>query len=122
MVSESFVRQYLADEEPIDKHLLVFGRKSYEIIGVVGDTRWTVVRSPEPMMYFPHYSGNQSDATLEVRSAREVTSFALPIQRIVQQLDAELAVSDVLTMGQIIGRSTLDASFDATLLLAFAAL
>jgi putative ABC transport system permease protein len=40
----------------------------------------------------------------------------------VQQLDPELAVSDVLTMDQLIGKSTVDASFDATLLLAFAVL
>jgi ABC-type antimicrobial peptide transport system permease subunit len=47
---------------------------------------------------------------------------ALPIQQVVQQLDAELPVSDILTMDQIIGKSTLDTSFDATLLLAFAVL
>ena len=52
--------------------------------------------------------------------SRDVTSLAIPIQRIVQGLDPELAVADVLTMDQIIGRSTLDASFDATLLAAFA--
>jgi ABC-type antimicrobial peptide transport system permease subunit len=44
----------------------------------------------------------------------------LPIQRIVQELDHDLAVSDVLTMDQIIGKSTVDASFEAMLLLAFA--
>jgi ABC-type antimicrobial peptide transport system permease subunit len=46
----------------------------------------------------------------------------LPIQRIVQELDHDLAVSDVLTMDQIIGKSTVDASFEAMLLLAFAVL
>jgi ABC-type antimicrobial peptide transport system permease subunit len=35
-------------------------------------------------------------------------------------LDHDLAVSDVLTMDQIIGKSTVDASFEAMLLLAFA--
>ena len=79
------------------------------------------------MMYFPLYSPLYAgvvpnDVTLAVRSIRDVASFALPIQRIVQQLDPDLPVSDVLTMDQIIGKSTLDASFDATLLLAFAAL
>jgi putative ABC transport system permease protein len=79
------------------------------------------------MMYFPIYEslyGNNvaNYATLAVRSPREVTSLALPVQKIVQQLDAELAVSEVLTMDQVIGKSTLDASFDATLLLAFAVL
>ncbi len=61
-------------------------------------------------------------ATLAVRSSRDVTGLALPIRRVVQELDPELAVSDILTMDQIVGKSTLDTSFDATLLLAFAVL
>src|SRR5258708_25062162 len=50
------------------------------------------------------------------------TNYPDPIQQVVQQLDRELAVSDILTMDQIIGKSTLDSSFDATLLLAFSVL
>jgi len=64
----------------------------------------------------------QSGATLAVRGIRDATSFALPIQQLVQQLDPELPVSDILTMDQMIGKSTLDASFDAMLVLAFAVL
>ncbi len=78
------------------------------------------------MMYFsiyaPIYGNVPISATLAVRSMRDVTALALPIQQVVQQIDRELPVSDVLTMDQIIGKSTLDASFDATLLLAFAVL
>src|SRR5207302_8773017 len=59
---------------------------------------------------------------LAVRSSRDATLLALAIQQVVQQLDPELPVSDILTMDQIIGKSTLDTSFDATLLLAFAVL
>jgi ABC-type antimicrobial peptide transport system permease subunit len=74
------------------------------------------------MMYFPLYKGTESGATLAVRGIRDATSFALPIQELVQQLDPELPVADILTMDQMIGKSTLDASFDATLVLAFAVL
>jgi putative ABC transport system permease protein len=62
------------------------------------------------------------NAILAVRSKRDVNQFALPIQRVVQQLDPDLAVADVLTMDQMIGQSVLDENFDATLLLAFALL
>ena len=125
IVSESFVRQYFPGEDPIGKHLLTLGRRPFQVVGVVGDTRFVIAEAARPMMYFPMYSslfgGNvPNEATLAVRSSPDVTSFALPIQKIVEQLDPELAVSDVLTMDQVIGKSTLDASFDATLLLAFA--
>ena len=126
VISESFARQYLPDEDPIGKHLLAIGRRSFRIVGVVGDTRFLISKPAQPIMYFPLYApiyqGVPNNATLAVRSARDITSLALPIQHVVQQLDPELPVSDVLTMDQIIGKSTLDSSFDATLLLAFAVL
>ncbi|PYT87785.1 MAG: ABC transporter permease, partial [Acidobacteria bacterium] len=126
IVSDSFVQKYFSGEDPIGKHLVTMGRRPFQIVGVIGDTRFSIAKPAQPMMYFPMYEsifGNApNDATLAVHSTRDVTSLSLPIQRIVQQLDSELAVSDVLTMDQVIGKSTLDASFDATLLLAFAVL
>jgi putative ABC transport system permease protein len=44
----------------------------------------------------------------------------LPVQKTIVSLDRDLPVSDVLTMQQIIGKTTVDASFDSTLILAFA--
>jgi predicted permease len=122
IISESFARQYFPVEDPLGKHLLTLGQKPYKIVGVVGDTRHDILERPQPIMYFPFYSGQSTGATLAIRSASDVTALALPVQRIVQQLDSELPVSDVLTMDQIIGKSTLDASFEAALLVAFALL
>lgn len=126
IISSSFARQYFSGEDPIGKHLLALGRRSFKVVGVVGDTRFLVSKPAQPIMYFPIYAklygGVPNGATLAVRSARDVTTLALPIQQVVQQLDAELPISDVLTMDQVIGKSTLDASFDATLLGAFAVL
>jgi hypothetical protein len=39
----------------------------------------------------------------------------LPIQRVLQQLDRDLTVSDILTMHHIIGKPTLDAGFEVIL-------
>lgn len=47
---------------------------------------------------------------------------ALPVQRAVQELDRDLPVYNVLTMDQMLGRVTLDASFNTTLLLGLALL
>src|SRR6266446_1781731 len=126
VISESFVRQYFPDEDPLGRHLLAIGRRSFKIVGVVGDTRFVIGKPAQPIMYYPIYAnlygGVQTTATLAVRSNHDVTNLALPIQQVVQQVDSELPVSDILTMDQIIGKSTLDNSFDATLLLAFAVL
>ena len=119
VISESFARQYFGGGDPIGKHLLTLGRKSFEIVGIVGDTRFAVSKPAQPMMYFSIYSGEFGSTGLVVRSALDVNTLALPIQRAVQQIDPELAVMDILTMNQIVGRDTLDASFDAVLLLVF---
>jgi putative ABC transport system permease protein len=74
------------------------------------------------MQYFPLFSGAQNNGTLVIRSSGNVGQFALPVQRLVAELDHNLPVSDVLTMEQLLSKSTLDTSFNATLLLGFAVL
>jgi ABC-type antimicrobial peptide transport system permease subunit len=55
-----------------------------------------------------------------VRTEQAPTNLALPVQQAIAGIDPNLAVANVLTMDEILGQSTLDASFDATLLFAFA--
>jgi putative ABC transport system permease protein len=127
IVNQSFVRQYLPGEDPIGKHLISIGPQPFAIIGVVGDTRSQLAQPPLPVMYFPIYAplyGGEvpNYAMLAVRSPHDVVKLALPIQRVFAQLDPELAVAEILTMDQLLGEITLDASFNMTLLVAFAGL
>jgi len=57
-----------------------------------------------------------------VRSPRDPNGLALPVQKLVAQMDPDLPVSDVLTMEELIGGSTINASFTASVVLAFAVL
>src|SRR5579859_4310758 len=122
IISAEFARQYFPNEDPIGKHLIDSDRRSYEIVGLVGDTRYELAEPADPMMYFPIDAGTESGAALVLRAARDPESLALPIQKLIQQMNRELAVSDVLTMNQIINQSSLDANFEATLLAAFASI
>ncbi len=128
IISQSFARQYFPGEDPIGKHLVTMltGRRSFRIVGIVGDTRYLASEPPRPIMYFSIYADlfnrTPNMAALAVHSSTDVTSLSIPIQRIVQRLDPELAVSNILTMNQLIGKSTRDVSFDAALLVAFAVL
>ena len=121
VISASFARQYFPSEDPIGKHLR-FGARNYQIVGVAGDTRYQLGAEPKPIQYYPLLSGFYNNGTLVIRSSHEVIGLALPVQRIVQEFDHDLPVSDVLTMDQLLGKSTLDESFNATLLTAFAVL
>jgi predicted permease len=123
IISDAFVRQYFPGEDPIGKHIRTLGSQSFEIVGIVGDTKWAIGEAAQPMTYFPLYADdNMNGAALVVRSDGDVNQYALPIQQIVQQLDRDLPLSNILTMNQVIGRNIMDESFNAALLLAFAIL
>lgn len=122
IISDSFALTYFPGEDPIGKHLRLNEEINYEIVGIVGDTRYLIARPSAPMMYFPLYKGSFGDSAIVVRSHQDVASLALPVQKIIAQLDPDLAISDVLTMEQVIGQGTQDASFNASLVLAFAVL
>jgi ABC-type antimicrobial peptide transport system permease subunit len=77
---------------------------------------------PLPVQYYPLTAGVETVGTLVIRSSRNVEQFALPVERIVAEMDHDLVVSDALTMDQLLGKHTSDQSFNATLLTAFAAL
>jgi len=121
VINESFRKRYFPGEDPLDKHLRVRGRDSV-IVGIVGDTRYAIGEAPEPVQYLPLDAGIEAVGTLVIRSSHDPEQFALPVQRIVSEMDPDLPVSDILTMNQLLGKSTLDQSFDTTLLVAFATL
>ena len=125
IVSQSFARRYFGSEDPLGKHILIkdfqgVPPEGFEIVGVVGDTLWSLTEQNKEMMYFPLYSGGWTNASIAVRSDGDVTSLALPVQKVLGEIDPDLPVSDVLTMDQSIGKSTVDASFTSWLVLAFA--
>jgi putative ABC transport system permease protein len=124
VISKLFADRYLPGEDPLGRHLRTHDGHIWTIAGVVGDTRHSVAEEPRPIQYFPLYAGDPhaNRGALVIRSSHDVEALALPVQRLVQALDRDLPVSDVLTMDQLLGKSTLDQSFNATLLLAFAAL
>jgi predicted permease len=127
VINQSFAEKFFPGEDPIGKHLHIMGGdKPYAIVGIVGDTRYSVGEPPEPMQYYPLYApmpaGDMNLGTLVICSSHNVEQLALPVQRILESMDRDVPVSDVLTMDQLIGKSTLDQSFDATLITGFALL
>jgi predicted permease len=121
VISESAAKLCFPGEDPIGKHLKIgVTGESYEVIGVVGDTRWLVSEPPNPTMYIPLYGNDYSVATVVVRPAGDADALALPIEKLIGTLDADLPVSDVTTLQETIGKSTANSQFDSLLVLAFA--
>ena len=121
VVDESFVRAFFPGEDAIGKHIETKEAR-FVIVGVVGATRFAVGEEPRPMLYTSLKAGKETVGTIVIRGRGDVSAYALPVERVVAGIDSDLAVSDVLTMEQMLGRSTLGAGFNATLLVAFAGL
>ena len=123
LVSDSAARQFFPGEDPIGKHIRdQFDNTQVEVIGVVGDTRWSISEPSQPMLYWPIYGNNYTGATIFLRAPRNVDSIAMPVQKILSALDPDLPVSDVMTLREAINKSTVDSQFDSLLILAFAAI
>jgi predicted permease len=128
VVSKKFADQFFPNANPIGEDINIrLGGKlgNYQILGVVGDTLWRVTNPTKATVYFPILSGipdETSSATLLVRTAGDPLAMSVPIQKQFAALDPSLPVSDVRTMQQIVSKSTAGQSFNATLVLAFAAL
>jgi len=127
IIEDSFARHYFPGENPIGQHVRValannIDFEDFEVVGVVGDTRQELTRPTDAMIYYPTYSGRLNDSYIVVRSTKDVTQLAVPIQKLIAARDPDLAVADIQTMEQIIGWYTADTGFSAELTLGFAAL
>jgi predicted permease len=121
VISESFAHTFFPGEDPLGQHIRIRGQNAV-VVGIVGDTRYTIGERPRPVLYYPLDAGVENFGTLVIRSSLDPLQFALPVQRMVSEMDRDLPVSEVLTMDQLIGKSTQNQNFDATLLVVFATL
>ena len=128
IINQKLAREFFPNEDPLGKHLSVSwsspSPEKYEIIGIVGDTRYLLNEPVRSMMWFPILSGipGTTDTALVVRSTTDPGALGIPIQKTIAGIDPDLPVSNVLTMQQVIGKSTSTSSFEASLLGAFATL
>jgi predicted permease len=128
IVSKKFADKFFPGENPVGKLINVEWNvkpENYEIVGVVGDTLYSVTEPIRATMYFPVLSGivnNTSEETIVARAVGDPLALSILIQQQIAALDPELAVYDVLSLDQILSKATTNQSFSATLALGFAVL
>jgi putative ABC transport system permease protein len=121
VISQSAARLCLPGEDPIGKHWQVSSEdRVNEVVGVVGDTRWSVSQPMRPTFYEPLYGAGQRGQRLSSVQRKNVETLAVPVEKILGRMDPDLSVGDVMTLRETIGKSTIDSQFDSILVLAFA--
>jgi putative ABC transport system permease protein len=127
IVSQSFVRRYLAGEDAIGKHIRERSPKQQglwaTIVGVVGDVRRDSLDSPATAeVYFPFTQSPINFMTLVVRSATNPASVAPAIRTELHALDRAVPVQTIGTMEELLGAGLATRRLPAVLLGLFAAL
>lgn len=135
VVSESFVRRYWPDQNPLGRsfHFAMNGfqyaLQDKSIVGVVGDVRFRgLERDSEPQVYLAYRQIPDRTSTyyapkeLVVRSSTDATALTPSIRSIIQKADPELPISAARTLRDVVDLQTAPRSTQIRLVAAFAAL
>jgi putative ABC transport system permease protein len=123
VISETMAHRYFPEEDPLGKRLVFGSGKDLRgIVGVIADVKFFGLNlDARPSMYFPHAQSPARGMSLVVRTQGEPMQLAAAIRGQVSELDRDLAVSNVMTMEQLVGVSLAEPRFTLMLLGAFAA-
>ena len=131
IVSQSFVRAYLPNEDPLGRRFRLGSSNSpwVSIVGVVAD--WKArgpTDIPEPSMFFPYAQVGTSgyyvprSLSLVVRTNGDPLALANPVRAVVRSIDPNVPVSSVRTLDDVLATATANRRFSTTLIMNFAVL
>ncbi|MGA8598633.1 MAG: ABC transporter permease [Bryobacteraceae bacterium] len=129
LVNQSFAKHFFAGKNPVGRSFRVEGFAGkpdsvYEIVGLVGDTRYNDLREPEPSIAFLPMDQNEhpgSDRTFVIRGRGSLSSLESAIQREAAQLNSNL-LFDFRVLDMQIQQSVLRERLMANLSVAFGVL
>ncbi len=128
VVSESFVKRYWPDEQPIGRHF-TFGLHDREVVGVVSDIRVRgLERTSEPQVYLSYQQVPDGwligyvPKDLVIHSSTAAENLLPAVRRIIANADAQQPISNIRTMAEIVGGETASRSLQMHVLIAFTGL
>lgn len=106
VVSESYVRRYLADRNPLGQHVIITRRRPFsdrdvEIVGVAKDARYGALKGEFPeIAYVPFSQGSYyplEAVTFALRTGGDPLRYVNTVREIVRLADAGVPVTNVKT-------------------------
>jgi hypothetical protein len=112
VVDEDFARYYWPRTSPLG-HLLFQGSQAgpdseaFTVVGVVGSTKQAGLTddAAQGAVYYPYIYRPDANIFVTVRASARLDSLRLTLQKVVRQLDPELAVNDIQSMDDRIADS-----------------
>jgi predicted permease len=124
LVNRAFVEKYLANQNPVGRGLYAGSRpgdsqgqgmpsREWEIVGVVGDTKYDTMRDAEaPLIFVPDASGG---AEFEIRTAGDPNALVPTVRDAMAEINNEVPLIDIRTQTEQIDRELLEERFLAKL-------
>ena len=124
MVSDGAARHLWPDRDSIGREFTIdesLHPRMWRVAGVVADVRQTELPSPSPLMvYLPPAHNRGLDLSFVLRTKLPAGSMARSIREAVRKVDADVAVTAVRSMSEIVATSTAQRRFQTLLLTTFA--
>jgi len=106
VVNETMAGKYWRGKNPIGERVQVKGRWM-QVVGVAKDSKYQSVReTPKPFFYVPLRQNFSRGADLFIRTPLNAETMATALAREVHTLDPGLALYEVITLQEQLGRST----------------
>jgi predicted permease len=122
LVSAQTARRLWPGQNALGKHfhLESLDENSVEVIGVVGDIRTSLQKTPNMTVYVPYWRLSRNDFALVIRSSADPLGIASAVRGAVRGLDSQLVIPQVRTLDQIVDSAVAPRRFQLELILLFA--
>jgi len=124
VVSDAMAKHFWPNESAVGKRFHFFGDTGLrEIVGVSGNTVQNQIGDPpQPVVYLPMTQEYSPFATVQVRTKGDPNAVIGTVRGVVQSLDTNLAITNVLTIREIISQALWAPRMGAALLTLFGVL
>lgn len=124
IINESMVQRFFSHGDALGRSFKfsLQDKDSYQIIGVVADTRDIQLNAkPRPEIYFPILQNSSNELRIMVRSSLHPAAVSDLLRSSLRSVDKDAPLREVQTMTEVIASSIADHRFRTWLLSAFAA-
>jgi predicted permease len=102
IVTDALMRKYFPDQEVLGQHLEI-GEQTWEIVGVVADTRYRgLAHDIRPMFYRPFPFSSAAGGHLVVRSAVVADTLVQIVRRAILDVDPNQPVANIRTLETVL--------------------
>ena len=121
IINEAMAKKFWPNEDPLGKRFTFFGSADlHEVVGVAGNSViGQIGEDPLPQVYLPVPQYYQAAATLQIRTTGNPTAVLGTVRRAVQQIDPNLPLVFVQTIGELMDQALWAPRMGAALLSLF---